>query len=198
MKILRAIFGLSVVFLLASLAACFDFSSARQRDERTLREQLHIPQQVELALMASYPPPGSWFGREGLFISAVFKFTPQQFESYVSSLNDSSLWQPVPFPYYVPDRASDYSEDAFKWSDTAPPNVPIINQGKYYCWGMISKTEKRQVKTAEGDMADLPNVNRIVGRACSELNRKDRLYVRVVAGLDFKTQELRVEMKFTS
>jgi len=67
-------------------------------DERALRYEFSIPDEVELIELDS--PTGSSFGqREGLKIDATFRFTPGQFERYLSEqVLVENGWKMLPIP----------------------------------------------------------------------------------------------------
>lgn len=76
-----------------SLMVCGNVS-----DERALRYEFSIPDEVELIELDS-PTGSSFFGREGLKIDATFRFTPGQFERYLSEqVRVENGWKMLPIP----------------------------------------------------------------------------------------------------
>jgi hypothetical protein len=68
-------------------------------DERALRYEFNIPDEVELIKLDS-PTGSSFFGREGLKIDATFRFTPEQFDNYLSeNVSVSNGWNKLPVPH---------------------------------------------------------------------------------------------------
>ncbi len=77
---------------LYALAAC----SYLKSDEELLREEFRIPRGAALDSMSVYPKEAGWFGREGLTIDAVFRFSPEQFETYRRRAEQDDRWKPMP------------------------------------------------------------------------------------------------------
>ncbi len=131
----------SVLLLLAAVGC----ESNREQDERQVRRQFHVPDEVRLDTLKGSPETGGWFGREGLRIRAVFQFNKQQFDSYMRGLHDTEIWEPVDFLHYSPDGAEEVSADALRWRSLPLPDFPptlahldglfdtTITRGWYYC-----------------------------------------------------------------
>ena len=86
--------GLFVTLLILATflaASCFRLPS----DEKVLRRAFSIPADVRLVSLDA-PTPGGWFGREGLEITAVFSFEPNQFDDYRREARDTGHWKPMP------------------------------------------------------------------------------------------------------
>jgi hypothetical protein len=83
---------------LAVLAAIALGCGYLQSDESILRREFAIPRSVRLVEIESSPESPGWFGREGLDIWAVFAFTGDQFETFLSGIEGDPGWQPLPLP----------------------------------------------------------------------------------------------------
>ena len=135
-------------------------------DEINLRNQFHVPLQVKIVSLESNPKTPGLFGRNGLQIEAVFQFNDKQFNDYLNGLNNKTIWTPVPFIDYSPDRAENYSPLAFQWLDW--PILPSSQnnfdkypdaffyeklksyKGKYYYFVLASSTG-RKIEHGDGN-----------------------------------------------
>ncbi|MCZ7555984.1 MAG: hypothetical protein M5R41_06230 [Bacteroidia bacterium] len=134
--------GVAALLLILLMAGC---ESNREQDERQVRRQFHVPDEVRLDTLRGSPETGGWFGREGLRIRAVFQFSEAQFAAYLRSLHDPKVWEPVSFLHYSPDGAEEVSADALRWRRLPLPEFPrplahlrglfdtSITEGWYYC-----------------------------------------------------------------
>jgi hypothetical protein len=75
------------------LQGCFN-----QSDEQVLREEFDIPGSAITILIESFPEEGGWFGREGLKINAVFKFSDADFKDYKDKAESETGWRALPPP----------------------------------------------------------------------------------------------------
>jgi hypothetical protein len=71
--------------------------SLAQQDEQRLRQYWQIPDHVALISLTSKPQTGGTFGREGLKLYAVFKFSPDELQRYRKTFRQAD-WQPLPIP----------------------------------------------------------------------------------------------------
>jgi hypothetical protein len=127
------------------LLAAVGCESNREQDERQVRRQFHVPDEVRLDTLKGNPETGGWFGREGLRIRAVFQFNEQQFDDYMHRLHDKDIWKAVSFLHYSPDGAEQVSQSAHQWRPLPLPEFPrplahlrglfdaSITRGWYYC-----------------------------------------------------------------
>ncbi|MFC1760579.1 hypothetical protein ACFL6U_00685 [Planctomycetota bacterium] len=69
-------------------------------DEEVLRKEFSIPESAELLMLKAFPEleQSDHFGREGLKIDAVFKFTSEGFQTYRSQAEKGGTWQQLPVP----------------------------------------------------------------------------------------------------
>jgi hypothetical protein len=140
---MRGLRRLGIVALL--LVVGTGCESNRAQDERQVRRQFHVPEEVLLDTLKGIPETGGWFGREGLRIRAVFQFSEAQFAEYLRRLHDAERWEPVSFLHYSPDRAEEVSANALRWRQLPLPDFPrqlahlrglfdsSITEGWYYC-----------------------------------------------------------------
>lgn len=163
MSFLRYAISCSLIVFLCSLSGCYRLYFKPQ-DEKNLRRQLHIPDNIELISFDSNPKEAGFFGREGLRIQAIFQFTENQLKDYSAIIEDTETWKPVSFLGYSPDLAETYSPDAFQWSDIPYeswmntylkhweylPEIQNVRNGKYYCSLIIAKRGKRMVNPNGG------------------------------------------------
>jgi hypothetical protein len=180
----------------------------RLQDEKTVRKQLHIPSEIQLISLDSNPKTAGFFGREGLRIAAVLQFDNDQFDRYLRSIEDSAVWQPVPFNNYSPKRGEEYSANALRWFDLPfpswvgdyfkyweyIPDVKKIRQGKYY--GSV-------VTAKQGEKIALPNGNynykwKYVGMSFSEMAEpSSNMVITTFAVLDADTKKLYTIIAFS-
>jgi hypothetical protein len=125
------------------LAGCT--TNFRELDESQARRQFHVPDEVRLDTLVSSPKEAGWFGREGLRIRAVFRFSEREFGEYLGKLHSREIWEPVAFRHYSPDGAEQYSADAFRWTPLPLPELPkplehlpalfdsTISRGYWFC-----------------------------------------------------------------
>jgi hypothetical protein len=69
--------------------------SVAAQDEQRLRKYWQIPDRAALISLTSNPQPGGTFGREGLRIYAVFRFSPDKLQEYRKSFREAD-WLPLP------------------------------------------------------------------------------------------------------
>ena len=81
-------------FLAATLLGC----DPRRSDESLIRAEFDLPPAAEAIEYTSSPPPGGWFGREGLKITLIYQLTPADYAGYAQRARDSGQWQPLPIP----------------------------------------------------------------------------------------------------
>jgi hypothetical protein len=74
------------------LVAC----SYLKSDEQVLRDEFRIPPEVVLDSMSVSPEEAGWFGREGLTIDAMFRFSPEQFQEYRRRAERDDRWKRMP------------------------------------------------------------------------------------------------------
>ena len=81
-------------FLAASLLGC----DPRGSDESLIRAEFDLPPAAEAIEYASSPPPGGWFGREGLKITLIYQLSPADYVGYAQRARDSGQWRALPIP----------------------------------------------------------------------------------------------------
>ena len=84
-------------FLAASLLGC----DPRRSDESLIRAEFDLPPVAQAIEYTSSPPPGGWFGREGLKITLIFQLSPADYIDYAQRARDSGQWRPLPIPENV-------------------------------------------------------------------------------------------------
>ncbi len=142
--IFSALISPALISLLVIAPSCVE--NFRQLDEKQVRRQFHLPQEVRLDTLVSRPETSSgWFGREGLRIRAVFQFTGRQFDQYVEQLGDGNVWRPISFLHYVPPGADSSTASSHDWRPLPLPELPpqlaylrgvfdsTIRDGWWYC-----------------------------------------------------------------
>ena len=206
MKIFRMICCIFFLVALVGITGCYQLVY-RSQDEKNVRRQLHIPKDVRLISFDSNPKEAGFFGREGLQISAEFLFDDKQFEEYLDAIKDTAQWQAVSFISYSPDRADEYSPDAFRWFDLPAPSwvgdhfkhwehlpaVREVTQGKYY--GSV-------VTARQGARIDHPDGNyhykcEYIGLSFSELDEPVSMIITTFAVLDVKIKKLYAIIAFS-
>ena len=121
-------------------------------DEMNIRAMFNVPKEIELISLSS-PNGTSFFGREGLRISAIFQFNDKQFTEYLSRIKDRKLWKPAPFINRVPELAKEYTDLSLEWNhlpissrvlETENISTEILNikNGFYYCTLCEYKTDR--------------------------------------------------------
>ena len=84
-------------FLATSLLGC----DPRASDESLIRAEFNLPPAAEAIEYTSSPPPGGWFGREGLKITLIYQLSPADYAGYGQRARDSAQWRPLPIPENV-------------------------------------------------------------------------------------------------
>lgn len=84
-------------FLAATLLGC----DPRRSDENLIRAEFDLPPAAEAIEYTSSPPPGGWFGREGLKITLIYQLSLADYAGYAQRARDSGQWQPLPIPENV-------------------------------------------------------------------------------------------------
>ena len=146
MESVHRYFEITCVSLLLLMLITGCTTNYRELDETEARRQFHVPAEVPLDTLVSHPETGGgWFGREGLRIRAVFRFTERQYQEYLRTLDSRDIWTPVTFQNYSPDRAETYSAASMRWSALPLPNFPLslssittlfdttLTRGFYFC-----------------------------------------------------------------
>jgi hypothetical protein len=169
---------------------------------RQIRNQFHLPDRAAFISLDSNPKEAGWFGREGLRIEALVRLSNDDFERYAAGLGNKEKWKPVPFLYYSPDRADEYSPDAFSWQDFPLPGelktmkrLPATiepRRGKYYCSTIVSVPAGR----LEHNPAAFKWKH--LGRSCLELSAMSEHPTILVFGvLDYDAKTLRAYIIFS-
>lgn len=81
-------------FLATSLLGC----DPRRSDESLIRAEFDLPPAAEAIEYTSSPPPGGWFGREGLKITLIYQLSPADYAGYAQRARDSGQWRSLPIP----------------------------------------------------------------------------------------------------
>lgn len=200
---------LMVVGLAAGLfsgsTACYRLSF-RPRDIKNVRRQFHVPASVEIISFDSSPKTAGFFGREGLWISAIFHFSEKQFDGYLERLADPSVWKPVSLLGYSPKRADRYSEKALSWQDLPLPVWPQrflshwdlwdeargVVSGKYFC-SVIMGMQGEKMNHPDGSFHYKWGYR---GLHCTEIENEPGT-VAALGVLDFKLKKLYVFLRFS-
>ena len=88
---------LIAAFIAASLLGC----DPRGSDESLIRAEFDLPPAAQAIEYTSSPPPGGWFGREGLKITLIYQLSPADYAGYAQRARDSGQWRPLPIPENV-------------------------------------------------------------------------------------------------
>ena len=195
---------LALLVMTLHLTACYQLTFKSQ-DMRNIRDQFHLPPQVELSAFDSNPKTAGWFGREGLTIWAVARFDERQFSEYVRDLDRRAPWQPVSFIDYSPDLADEYSESAFRWRDL-PATTVVLNQGrnwalqapafatnkgKYFCSAIVAEPRERSKTNSVG------SAWKNVGKSCDELRATQSATILSLGVLDYDKRLLYALIRFS-
>lgn len=86
---------LCIAGLLQVIVGCAPVSA--QSDERSLRNDLAIPESAKLLKLTADPNTSGTYGREGLRIHAVFQLTSVGLDDYRRSYRIDQ-WRPLPLP----------------------------------------------------------------------------------------------------
>jgi hypothetical protein len=90
----RRVSGMTGVLLAVLLGGCDPDS----RDQSLIRAEFDLPPAAEVIEYASSPPPGGWFGREGLKITLILQLSPTDYAGYAQRARASGQWRPLPIP----------------------------------------------------------------------------------------------------
>ncbi|MFC2135901.1 hypothetical protein ACFLTH_14900 [Bacteroidota bacterium] len=82
---------LTITILAYSLGGC-----SLPSDEEVIRDEFGIPASAETVLIKASPEEAGWFGREGLKINALFKFSDDDFKIYKEKIETEPGWQTLP------------------------------------------------------------------------------------------------------
>jgi hypothetical protein len=190
--------------LILGLSGCYGLVF-KPGDMKNVRQQFHLPKSVTFLSFDSTPKTPGFFGREGLRITATVEFTQEEFETYVAHLNDSEVWQPVPYLNYSPSSADEYSPAALQWNDLPLPSTLEdrfhqigftpkgidVQHGKYYCSVLLAiRGEPLEHNPAAYHW-------RYVGKSCAELSTSEFPTIRAFAVLDHDKILLHVHLQFS-
>ena len=117
-------------FLAASLLGC----DPRDSDESLIRAEFELPPAAEAIEYISSPPPGGWFGREGLKITLIYQLSPADYAGYAQRARDSGQWRPLPIPEIVLRRmaAIDRAKRQRQASAALTTGKPPATEGSVY------------------------------------------------------------------
>ena len=174
-----------------------NFYWQRSTNREILRQQFHLPEAMEFSTLQSNNKP------RRLRLVATVQFSPEQFGKYKTALNNSSIWQPVPFHYDGTTFTPIYSSRALRWTNT----VPIFAgekqiYGRHFTYVRPSPSKTQQFfclaiqKFPGVNLADATKKTepRYVASACSELTRQDKTLVIMQGTLDDTSQTLHMEI----
>lgn len=176
-------------------------------DERALRFEFDIPDEVELIDLYS-PTGSSFFGREGLKIDATFRFTPEQFERYLTEqLSTDNGWEPLPVPHdllWHIGRIEEYAMWVIEREKDADDS--LLDQGEASSIDVDAELRRIEAQHFESFLERLPpfpdtgfytcrsagtNVLYAVKTSCDE---PERVNDYILATLDSATFELRIKV----
>jgi len=150
------IISVIILFIVIAVIIGIQFSTHWQRksyinqDKENIMSLFHIPSEVVLVSFFSAPQSSSTFGREGLHIYAIFKFSDIQFSKYLKIITDSNNWRPVPFIGRTPEIDKQFTQKSCEWKNLPLPSyiwtgdnneklfvledkMKAIEEGMYYC-----------------------------------------------------------------
>ena len=118
----------SIVIVFIFITSC-----SYDSDESILRDEFKIPDSAELVSFNVTPKESGWFGREGLKIDAVFKFSKKDFEDCLASVKESNEWLPLPIPRdFLIHMFSVKSAKEYRTKYYKEKNEPIPEEGSVY------------------------------------------------------------------
>ncbi len=192
--------------LIAAVAFLFylDDAMVSPRTEETVRRLFHLPDDVVLKR----------YGRSGgascythsTYARRSVQFTPEQFASYVASIQDQGVWRPVVPPHYVVEKSSvRFSDDALAWQSLPEPPWMGKQQmvwtvaGEQVRRGLAQCYEFSRVEPPAGT-AGLDGRVAYTVAACNPRARPRTPAggARVTAALDSDTRQLNVSLHFDS
>ena len=172
-----------------------NFYWQRNVNQDILRQHFHLPQAVEFSHFQSNNKP------RRLRIAATVQFSQEQFRKYVATLNDASIWQPVPLRYDGTIITGTYSSKALRWSNIVPifagekrvhrRNFSYIEPSaaqnlQYFCLAIQKFPEVNLANTAK------ETEFYYVASACSQLSRQEKTVVIMEGTLDYKKYTLQM------
>jgi len=123
---------LLVLCMFLSITGCTrNTPSLAAQDEQRLRRYWKIPDHVSLISINSKPQTGGTYGREGLKIYAVFRFSPEQLQEYRKTFRAAD-WHLLPI-----------AANIFNFKD-APLELPRTTANGMYICDVLLKQQGQQ------------------------------------------------------
>ena len=169
----------AVAALIIGFAVATMLPSQDAAVEALMREQFHLPPDVELQgfRVDQRRVGGEW-------VQAIARFTPDQYDRYVSSFIDASVWTLHPFSFRGQEVRAVPSADAFRWrsgseafmsggqalrwldwgsvhtvSQDGLPNVWNLGERRSFCFGVQGEGDDQRVASCSAfgprDVPDL-------------------------------------------
>ncbi len=175
------------------------------RREETVRRLFHLPDDVAIGRIYGGERDPVCFKRS-IQRRAWVQFTPAQFQSYVSSIHDRTIWRPVRPPHYVAEKSDfEYADDALVWRELPTPPW----QGQQQLVWRIAQADVRRglglcyaMRRADGSAQGVAPGGKVAYEvtACNPRSRPKPPEGGglVTAALDFDTQRLNLAYHFDS
>ena len=95
------------------------------KDRATIKKLFHVPENAQLRSFESWPQVNNRiYGREGLYIIAMFQFDSAQYASYLNTVKNTDNWEPQHIDDINPPRNA-ATEASKQWS-ALPLNDQVI------------------------------------------------------------------------
>lgn len=169
------------------------WSHERDKDARLdfLRQQFRLPDGVAFSDYRNISKSSVALPR----VQAIVRFSPEQFQAYVSGLDDPRVWRPG---HLSPGGGTEIpvSSEALRWSDMQGSNVANDLTGG---WGDLSREQVSQIRngrvlcfalTMTRPDSGAGSASRYGTKACSDIAPTDVLGVYVLGALDLDTRAL--------
>lgn len=179
----------------------FDGVMTSDRAAQIIRQQLRLPDDVALSSIQGGNKIPVCF-RKSVNYQTSAKFSDVQFNDYLASLEDQSLWRPQPPAHYdVEHTTFRFAEDALQWRELP---VPGFIGKQQLVWRIANADVRRGWSLCYDIVPDITGssaaAEHFAVTACDARTRKaiPTGGGRVAAALDFDKRRLNVAMHFDS
>jgi hypothetical protein len=175
------------------------------RAEDTVRQLFHVPNDVSVGRILGRGKQSTCH-TNSFYRQARVQFSPEQFETYLASVHDQTLWRPVQPPHYSTTMNQlIFAGDALAWQELPEPLWMGDQQ-------LVWKVANEQVRRGLAQCYDIklqdqhlqPSAGHDVwSYSVTQCNPRQRPTVsrlggRVTAALDFDKQRLNIVLHFAS
>lgn len=182
-----------------------DDTMVSSRGAETVRLLLNLPDDMAIGRIRGGDKNPVCYRRSETYRTIV-EFAPDQFERYVASVHDRSLWRPVVPPHYLPHKSRlQFADDAVAWEELPEPGWlgrqqlvwkvagSGVRRGLALCY-TINRVDQ-QAQMSAGALISHYTVTKCNARARTKTPVGGG---HVAAALDFDKQQLVIAMTFGS